>query len=111
MNDFYCSVALQADAKIDIVYEDSTVLAFRHTKPFWRHHIVAIPKQHIQSLSSTSPDELTILDGVWRVAGRLAVALQNETGSAAITTHLGSYQDSQHVHLHIHSGAREKARE
>jgi histidine triad (HIT) family protein len=34
------------------------VLAFHHTRPFWRNHIVIVPKRHIASFTTvTSADE------------------------------------------------------
>lgn len=102
--DFYCDVALPDPGALDVAFEDEDVLVYHHTKPFWQVHLVAVPKRHIPSLTDTGdahPAELVaLLAAVQKVARRVEV----EHGSAAVTTNLGAYQDSKHLHVHIHSG-------
>lgn len=33
--DCYCDAVLSGDTTLDVVRETATVLAFRHTQPFW----------------------------------------------------------------------------
>lgn len=58
--DFYCDVALPNLAQLDVVHDSETVLAYRHTRPFWEVHIVVLPKRHVSSLTDTAgaDDEL-----------------------------------------------------
>ena len=52
MEDMYCKEIIPGKLKVDIVFETNNVMAFHHTKPYWEHHIVIIPKIHINSLSN-----------------------------------------------------------
>jgi histidine triad (HIT) family protein len=85
---------------VEIVAETDTVLAFRHTRPYYATHIVVIPKRHVESLIDIDPgDELlpqliaVIQDGAALVIG--------ERGGAHVVTNLGKYQDSKHLHFHV----------
>ena len=49
--DWYCENVIRGDLPVDIVYESNTVLAFHHIKLFREHHIVIIPKKHIDSVA------------------------------------------------------------
>jgi len=52
MEDMYWKEIIPGKLKVDIVFETNNVMAFHHTKPYWEHHIVIIPKIHINSLSN-----------------------------------------------------------
>lgn len=107
-SDFYCDVAIPNANQLRIVYEDARTLAFHHTKPFWAVHIVVVPKKHIPSLTNlgdgTEEDLRSLLSAVQVVAQEI----EQESGAAAITTNLGDYQDSKHLHIHVHSGPASK---
>lgn len=36
----------------------------------------------------------------------VAREMEREHGAAAVLTNLGDYQDSKHLHIHVHSGPR-----
>lgn len=100
--DFYCDEVLSGTTPVDIVEETETVLAFRHTRPFWPVHIVVIPKRHVASLLTIEDDALLIelLAVVKRVAGEVV----DKHAAARVITNLGEYQDSKHLHFHVVSG-------
>ena len=106
--DFYCDVAIANAASLRVEYEDEWILAFHHTKPYWKHHIVVVPKRHIQSLTTTTPEDRPVLERLFSVVQGVARWVEDEYGAAAVLTNLGSYQDSKHLHIHIHSGGRRK---
>ena len=61
--DFYCEEVLSGKTEVEIVIETDNVLAYHHTRPYYEHHIVIIPKIHIQSFISeeeTNDDELML---------------------------------------------------
>lgn len=102
--DFSCDVAIPHPGRLEVVHDDELVLAFHHTRPFWRVHLVVVPKRHIASLSTVTaadePDVRAVLEVVQRIARRV----EQEEGEAAVLTNLGRYQDSKHLHVHVHSG-------
>lgn len=104
--DFYCDVAIPDPSRLNVVHEDDQVLAFHHTRPFWQTHIVVVPKQHIASLATLGRSEEMITRRLLEVVQRIAADTEQRTGAAAVLTNLGDYQDSKHLHVHVHSGAR-----
>ncbi|WP_210504524.1 HIT domain-containing protein [Nocardioides xinjiangensis] len=103
-DDFYCDVAIPRAVPLEVVHEDELVLAYHHTRPFWRVHVVVVPRRHIASFTTVGaadePDVRALLEVVQRVARRV----EEEQGAAAVLTNLGRYQDSKHLHVHVHSG-------
>lgn len=103
-SDFYCDVAIPRREPLDVVFEDESVLAFHHTRPFWPIHLVVVPKVHVDSLltlTQASPGTAAdLLNAVQVVA---AEVLRNH-GAASVLTNLGEFQDSKHLHIHIRFG-------
>ena len=105
-DDFYCDVAIPHAAELDVVHEDDRVLAFHHTRPLWEVHLVVVPKRHIASLTRASVADGDDISALLKVVQSVARDVEQERGAAAVLTNLGSYQDSQHLHVHIHAGPR-----
>jgi len=103
-DDFYCDVAIPDPSRLNVVHEDDLVLAFHHTRPFWTNHIVAVPKKHIASLITLTPSDEPSARRLLEVVQSIAAHTVRTTGAAAVLTNLGTYQDSKHLHVHIHSG-------
>ena len=104
--DFYCDVAIPYPERLRVVHEDDLVLAFHHTRPFWKIHIVAVPKRHIGSLTTASAGDEPDLRALLNVVQAVARDVEKEHGAAAVLTNLGTYQDSKHLHVHIHTESR-----
>lgn len=102
--DFYCDVAIPNSAALEVVHEDERVLAYHHTRPFWQVHLVAVPKRHIASLTAAGPENEADLRALLQVVTDVARRVEHEHGAAAVLTNLGAYQDSKHLHVHVHSG-------
>jgi histidine triad (HIT) family protein len=107
-DDFYCDVAIPHSALLQIVHEDESVLAFHHTKPYWRNHVVVVPKKHVGSLTSVTQDDAELVTRLLRVVRDVARELELRDGAASVLTNLGDYQDSKHLHVHVHSGGRRR---
>ncbi|NPD05543.1 HIT domain-containing protein [Nocardioides sp. zg-1308] len=102
--DFYCDVAVPRAVPLDVVHEDELVLAYHHTRPFWDVHVVVVPKRHIGSLTTVTTEDEADVRALLRVVQRVARQVEEEHGAAAVLTNLGAYQDSRHLHVHVHSG-------
>lgn len=103
-DDFYCDVALPDPGALEVVHEDQRVLAFHHTRPFWQVHVVVIPKRHIASFTTATAADEAALRALLEVVQQVARGVEQEYGAAAVLTNLGTYQDSKHLHVHVHSG-------
>ena len=105
-DDFYCDVAIPDPAALEVVHHDERVLAFHHTRPFWNVHIVVVPTRHIASLTTASREDEADLRALLLVVQQVARSVEQQHGAAAVLTNLGAYQDSKHLHVHVHAGGR-----
>jgi histidine triad (HIT) family protein len=102
--DFYCDVALVDPTVLDVVEQTEQVLAYHHTRPFWEVHVVIVPKRHVGSLTTLTSDDEPLVRELLAVVQRVAAQVERDYGAAAVLTNLGRYQDSKHLHVHVHSG-------
>ena len=100
MNDFYCDEILTGKTKVKIITETDNVLAFYHTKPSYKIHIVIIPKRHIASLIGL--EDKNLLQEIFKIIKQVAKDVINQHGGCKVVTNLGSYQDSKHLHWHVY---------
>jgi histidine triad (HIT) family protein len=103
-NDFYCDVAIPQAASLRLEYDDEWVLAFHHTRPYWKNHVVVVPKKHIASLTTVGLEDREHASRLLAVVQEIARTVEHRDGEAGVLTNLGRYQDSKHLHVHIHSG-------
>lgn len=103
-DDFYCNEVLSGKISVNKVLETENVLAYHHTRPFWKIHIVVIPKKHISSLVSLEESDNTLLLEIFSVIKQIASQIVTEYGACRVLTNLGSYQESKHLHWHINTG-------
>lgn len=104
--DFYCDVAIPHAAALDVVYDSPAVLAFHHTRPYRRTHLVVVPKQHVRSLTHLTAADEPLVRELLRVVRDVAARVEAEQGSASVVTNIGAAQDSRHLHIHVLSGPR-----
>jgi len=103
-DDFYCDVAIAYPDRLEVAHQDERVLAFHHTRPFWRTHLVVVPVRHIASLTSVTAADEADVRALLAVVQAVARRVETEHGEAAVLTNLGRYQDSKHLHVHVHAG-------
>ncbi|MEV7544882.1 HIT domain-containing protein [Streptomyces sp. NPDC089915] len=101
ISDFYCNQALSGRVPVQRVMETDRVLAFHHTNPAHPVHIVVVPKTHVPSLTDLGPADEGLLAEVVAVVRAVAARVEREHGSCSVTTNLGLYQESKHMHWHI----------
>lgn len=89
------------------VYEDETVLAFKDINPQAPVHVVVIPKQHIDSAASITPDNSAVVAHVFEVIARLAKELGLENGFRVINNcGEDGGQTVKHLHFHLLGGTK-----
>ncbi len=105
MEDIYCQQIIPGILKVEIVFETDLVMAFHHTKPYWERHVVIIPKQHIESLSSyVGTNELN--NDLFEAIQVVTKLFEDKYGGCRISSNVGSYQTSKHLHWYVHQGKR-----
>ncbi len=104
-DDFYCDEVLSGRTLVVEVVSTEHVIAFHHTRPMWRTHIVVTPRMHIDSLLTLTADDI-----LWReildVIHRVTATVNAQEGGCHVVTNVGRYQDSKHLHWHIYGGER-----
>ena len=95
--DFYCDFVLNNKIEVKKIEETENILAFYHTKPSYKTHIVVITKKHISSLKEV--DDLEIIKEIFLVINLVIKKLG--LVDFRIINNNGIYQDSKHLHFHI----------
>ncbi|MFF4448194.1 HIT family protein [Streptomyces sp. NPDC001502] len=101
ISDFYCNQALSGQVAVETVAETERALAFHHTNPSYPVHIVVIPKDHVPSLTNLGNADFSVLTEVVGLVREVAAQVEKEHGSCSVTTNLGLYQESKHMHWHV----------
>lgn len=102
--DFYCEKILGGQLDIAVYFESEYALAFKHSNPIWEHHIVLLPKRHIESLIDLEEADNDLLLELMRIARKIAGDFIASYGACRVYTNLGDYQSSKHLHWHIGCG-------
>lgn len=101
MSCFYCEKLNE----IDLLFENDSAVAFHHTNPYYEAHIVVVPKEHIRDIS-----EMNDFTKVWSELGKLVQkssrVIKEKHGGCRISSNVGDYQSTKHLHFYIHSGKR-----
>ena len=102
--DFYCDKILKGLLEVPVYLQNEQVFAFHHTNPLWEHHVVLLPKRHIESLISLEESDNELLLELMRTAKQIATDFMARFGACRVYTNLGTYQSSKHLHWHIGAG-------
>lgn len=102
--DYYCDQILKGIVDVPVYCENEQVFAFHHTNPIWEHHVVLLPKKHVESLVTLEEADNEILLELMRTAKKIAGEIMATCGGARVYTNLGEYQSSKHLHWHIGGG-------
>ena len=102
--DFYCARILSGQLEVPVYFENDHVFAFHHTNPLWEHHVVLLPRKHVESLLTMEEADNDLLLELMRTARVIAADFMARCGGARVYTNLGAYQSSKHLHWHIGCG-------
>ena len=102
--DFYCGTILAGRGDVRVYCENEHVFAFHHTNPLWEHHVVLLPKRHVESLLTLEDGDNDLLLELMATAKTIAADFMERFGACRVYTNLGAYQSSKHLHWHIGCG-------
>ena len=105
-NDFYCEQVLSGELEVQVVFETELVLSFHHSKPYFEHHVVIIPKKHINSLTSSDAIDAELAKDFLMAIHHTTSKLEKQTGGCRVSSNVGNYQTSKHLHWYVHAGKR-----
>lgn len=102
----FCKI-VNKEIPANIIAEDENFLAFHDINPKAPIHILAIPKVHIDSFDSVSPE---IMSGITKFIQDIAKEVKIDKSGYRVITNIGDNggQEVKHLHFHILGGAKLK---
>jgi len=85
-----------------IVFEDHEIVAFEDTNPQAPIHTLVIPRKHLPSLKTATPDDAPIIGRLFLVAAQLAREQGLEAHGYRTVINTGSWAGQSVFHLHLH---------
>lgn len=100
----FCKIAA-GEIPGDIIYEDEQMVVFRDLYPKATVHLLAIPREHIESLNELTTGHDALIAHMLRQLPRLAQEQGLESGfRTIINTGPGGGQVVFHLHIHLLGG-------
>lgn len=95
------------EKKLNLIFEDDTVVAFHDTSPKSPVHILIVPKKHIDSVLEIKEDDEPLLGHLFTVAKQLAKEKGIDESGFRLTVNTGrdAGQTIPHIHMHLQGGA------
>ncbi len=92
----------------DIVYEDSSVIAFNDIEPQSPVHVLIVPKKPIPTVNDIEEDDEQVLGHLFTVAAKIAKEKEIDEGGYRLTVNCNSDggQVVFHLHMHLMGGRR-----
>lgn len=105
MNCLFCKI-VEKTIPANIVLESDELIAFRDIAPQSPHHILIIPKKHIQSLNQTNIEDQLLIGSLLIAAQKIAHSLEIENDGYRVVMNTGTHggQTVDHIHLHLLAG-------
>jgi len=105
MGCLFCSV-VEKKIPADVVYEDEHTLAFRDIRPVAPHHVLVIPKKHINAVHDLTEADVGTIGQVMLAAQKVAHQLGLEEGGYRLVINDGddAGQTVHHIHVHVLGG-------
>src|SRR5690606_13484759 len=90
------------------VYSDEELYAFRDINPAAPHHILLIPRQHVQSVAHLGDQHADVMGKLMVMAGRIAEqeGFAEQGFRCVVNTGSDGGQTVDHLHLHVLAGRR-----
>lgn len=100
----FCKI-INGEVPSTMVYEDDRVLVFKDIIPKAEVHLLAIPREHIESLNELTPEHDELIGYMARLLAKLAKEQGLDNGfRTIINTGKGGGQIIFHLHMHLLGG-------
>lgn len=108
MNDcLFCKI-IKGEIPSTKVYEDEYVYAFNDIEPQAPHHIIIIPKEHIESANGIDEKNSVYIAKIFEVVPKIAKDLGFSKDGYRIVNNCGQNGGQTVMHLHFHlTGGRQ----
>lgn len=105
MDCLFCKIANKT-LPSQLVYENEQILAFRDIMPQAPHHVLIIPKRHIESLNALTEDDATLMGEIVLASQAIAKILGIDKTGYRLVSNCGpdANQTVFHIHFHVIGG-------
>ena len=100
MDCLFCKIAA-GEIPSAKVYEDDRVLVFKDINPVAPVHLLAIPKEHIQSVDAVDASNCELVGYIFTVIAKVAKE-QGLTNGYRVVSNIGADGGQSVPHLHFH---------
>jgi histidine triad (HIT) family protein len=100
----FCSI-VAGDAPAHVVLDDDLVVAFLDVRPLFPGHVLAVPRQHVETLADLP---VPAVGPYFERVQRLSVAVRDATGAQGSFVALNNKVSQSVPHLHTHVVPRTK---
>lgn len=94
----FCKI-LNKEIPSEFVYEDDVCFAINDINPKAKHHILVIPKKHIESLREV--EDFSLIKNMFEAIKKINSNLNIKDFKTLINTGKGAGQEVPHLHIHI----------
>lgn len=102
----FCKI-INREIPADFVYDGENVVAFRDINPKAPHHILVVPRKHIDRVENLSAADMCLTGEVVTVAREVALKLGISNGYRLIFNNGNDGgQEVEHIHLHLLGGRK-----
>lgn len=103
----FCKIAA-GEIPSEFVYEDDELVAFPDINPQAPHHILIIPRRHIETVLDLTDDDTGLIGRMILAAGKIAreLGLSQRGYRLVFNCKQDGGQEVYHIHLHLLGGRR-----
>ncbi len=101
----FCGI-IKGDIKGDIVYQDSSVVAFRDINPKAPVHLLIVPRKHLSTLLDVGQEDKKLIGDLMDVCTKLAKdqGISEDGFRVVVNCGAGAGQSVFHIHFHLLGG-------
>ncbi len=105
MDCIFCKI-IKGEIPSEMVYEDETVYAFNDISPEAKHHVLFIPKEHIDSANEIDESNVKVISDIFLAIKNFAKEKGFAEDGYRIVNNCGDDggQTVHHIHFHVIGG-------
>ena len=97
----FCGI-VDGKIKVNVVYQDDAVVAFKDIAPKAPVHILIIPRKHLASVSDIAEQDRALIGEIFQVAAKLAHEHGIAESGYRVVVNSGADAGQSVFHLHYH---------
>jgi histidine triad (HIT) family protein len=101
----FCKIAA-GEGDATIVFQDDRIVAFEDINPQAPHHVLLVPREHMDSLNDVAKGDEGLIGHLFRIAAQIADGrgLADSGSRAVVNTGGDAGQSVEHLHVHLLGG-------